>query len=200
MKISNLYSSEEYKSKVLDLLCRNNHFISLINPAPSQCPELDILDVLHGGTWIIDGKEWKEQGHVFDYDFMDDTVIQERTFVFADTDIGKIRNGIFTDFNLYIYVFTAKDLVSLTETSKPTAQQVMEMGYFATPSHGNRIGALCDCIDSILNGNDSFNSLGGLKPDPESHLSFYTPGKKYYGKCLKYNITNYNPGGGESGI
>lgn len=145
--------------------------------------------------WIINGKKWEEQGHVFDYNFVDDTVIQEKTFVFVDTDIGRIRNKMFTDFNLYVFIFTAKKLVRLNTVSVPTAKQVKEMGYFASTTHGNRIGALCDCVDRILNGSDKFNSLGDVKPDPNNHMSFYSPNSKYYGKCLKYNISNYNSGG-----
>lgn len=119
--------------------------------------------------------------------------------MFVDTDISRIRNNIYTDFNLYVFIFTAKSLVRLNKTSSPTAKQVKEMGYFASTTHGNRIGALCDCVDRILNGSNKFNSLGNVKPDPNNHMSFYSPNSKYYGKCLKYNISNYNPGGDECG-
>lgn len=195
IKVSNLYVSEEYKNRVINLLYKNDDFITLINPVPSQCPDLDIIDVLNGGTWIIDGKEWKEQGYVFDYNFIDETVTQDKTFIFVDTDITKIRNNTFTDFNLYVFIFTAKSLVRLNSTSIPTAKQVRDMGYFASTTHGNRVGVLCDCIDRILNGSDQFKSIGDVKPDPTNHMSFYTPNSKYYGKCLKYNISNYNSGG-----
>lgn len=199
LEISNLYSSEEYKNRVINLLYRNDNFISLINPTPSECPDLDIIDVLNGGEWIIDGKKWKEQGHVFDYNFVDETIVEEKTFVMVDTDISRIRNNIFTDFNLYIFIFTAKSLVRLNNTSIPTAKQVKDMGYFASTTHGNRIGALCECIDGILNGSNNFKSLGTVKPDPQNHMSFYSPKSEYYGKCLKYNISNYNSGGDNCG-
>lgn len=199
IEISNLYASEEYKNRVINLLYRNDDFITLINPKPSQCPDLDIIDVLNGGTWFINGKKWEEQGHVFDYNFIDDTVTQEKTFVFVDTDITRIRNNMFTDFNLYIFIFTAKSLVRLNTSSIPTAKQVKDMGYFASATHGNRIGVLCDCIDRILNGSNKFKSIGDVKADPSSHMTFYSPNSNYYGKCLKYNISNYNPGGDDCG-
>lgn len=197
--ISNLYLAEEYKNKIIELLYNSDDFITLINPIPSECPDLDIIDVLNGGVWVIDGKKWKEQGHVYDYNFVDDTVIQEKTFVFVDTDISRIRNNMFVDFNLYVCVFTAKSLVRLNKTSVPTAKQVKDMGYCASSSRGNRIGALCNCIDNILNGNDQFHSLGDVKPDPNNYVSFYSPSNKYYGKCLKYNIHNSNLGGDTCG-
>lgn len=106
---------------------------------------------------------------------------------------------MFTDFNLYVFIFTAKKLVRLNKTTTPTAKQVKEMGFYASTTRGNRIGALCECVDRILNGSDKFISLGDVKPDPNNHISFYSPNNKYYGKCLKYNISNYNSGGDECG-
>lgn len=197
--ISNLYVAEEYKNKIINLLYRNNDFITLINPTPSKCPDLDIIDVLNGGEWIINGQKWQEKGHVFDYNFVDETIEDERTFVFVETDINTIRQDIFTDFNLYVCIFTNKKLVRLTSVSIPTAEQVKEMGYFATSAHGNRIGALCDCVDRILNGTDKIHGIGNIKPASRGYMTIYIPNKKYYGKCLKYNITNYNPGGNTCG-
>lgn len=178
---------------------KSDDFIELINPTPSECPDLDIIDVLNGGTWIIDGKKWEEQGHVFDYNFVDDTVVQDKTFVFVETDIDTIRNNIFTDFNFYICIFSSKSLVRLNSTSIPTAKHVKEMGYFASATHGNRIDILCDCVDRIINGNTKIRGIGDIHPAARGHMSVYSPNSKYYGKCLKYSVTNYNPGGNECG-
>lgn len=199
MEISNLYLAEEYKNKIISLLYENDNFIKLINPKPSACPYLDIKDVLDGGEWVIEGKKWEEMGYVFDYDFTDDTLSEERTFVFVDTDIDTVRDNMFTDFNLCIFVFTAKNLVRLNSSSDPTSKDVKDMGYFSSNTRGNRIGALCDCIDRILNGSDKLNGIGNVRPAPKDHVLFYAPNTNYYGKCLKYNITNYNPGGDECG-
>lgn len=197
--MSNLYVSSKYKSDIINLLYRSDNFIKLINPIPSKCPDLDIIDVLNGGTWIINGKEWTEQGHVFDYNFVNETTTEKKTFVFVETDIDVIRDNIFTDFNLYVCIFTSKDLVRLNKSSSPTAKEVKNMGYFATSSRGNRIDALCDCVDRILNGSSRINGIGDVKPASRNHMTTYLPNSNYYGKCLKYNITNYNPGGDECG-
>lgn len=197
--MSNLYVSSKYKSDVINLLYRSDNFIKLINPIPSECPDLDIIDVLNGGTWVINGKKWEEPGHVFDYNFVNETTTEKKTFVFIETDIETIRDNIFTDFNLYVCIFTSKDLVRLNKSSSPTAKEVKNMGYFATTSHGNRIDALCDCVDRILNGSSKINGIGDVKPASRNHMTTYLPNSNYYGKCLKYNITNYNPGGDECG-
>lgn len=189
--MSNLYYASAYKNKIINLLLKNKNFIKLINPTPSKCEDLDIIDVLIGGEWIIDGKKVEEKGHIFDYDFttVDETTNESRTFVFVETDIPTITDDLFMDFNLYICIFSRKDLVRLTSESKPTVKEVKDMGYFAG-STGNRIDILCDVVDRILNGNEKIQGIGTLKPAPRGFLTNYSPHKNYYGKCLKYHITN----------
>ena len=68
--MSNFYNASEYKNKIINLLLKNKDFIKLIDPKPSECDQLDIIDVLIGGEWIVDGKNYYEQGHVFDYNFV----------------------------------------------------------------------------------------------------------------------------------
>lgn len=187
--MSNLYYAAAYKNKIINLLFSNKNFIKLINPTPSKCEDLDIVDVLIGGEWIIDGTKWEEQGHVFDYNFVNETTDEQKTFVFVETDIPTITDSLFMDFNLYVCIFSAKDLVRLTSETKPTVKEVKDMGYFAS-STGNRIDILCDCVDRILNGNERVQGIGTLTPAPRGFLTHYSPNSNYYGKCLKYHITN----------
>lgn len=196
--MSNLYVAAEYKNKIINLLIRNKDFVKLVNPSPSKCPDLDIADILLGGTWIINGQKYQEQGHVFDYDFVDDTTVEEKTFVFVETDIDTVIENTFMNFNLYIYIFADKSLVRLNNMSVPTAVEVKNMGYFAN-SHGNRIDVLCDIVDRTINGSDKIEGIGNVEPSKRYHLTRYNPNYKYYGKCLKYSITNYNSGGNECG-
>lgn len=189
--MSNLYYASAYKNKIINLLLANKNFIKLINPTPSECEELDIIDVLIGGEWIIDGKKWEEQGHIFDYNFANDTTTDQKTFVFVETDIPTITHNLFIEFNLYICIFTSKDLVRLTNETKPTVKEVKNMGYFAG-SIGNRVDILCDAVDKILNGNEKIQGIGTLKPSSRGFCTNYSPNSTYYGKCLKYNITNIN--------
>lgn len=193
--MSNLYCAAEYTSNIINLMLKDKNLITLINPNPSECENIDIIDVLLGGTWHIDGKEYKEQGHIFDYNFVDETVTQEKTFIFVDTNIDSIANNTFTDFILYVAIFTDKSLVRINSSSTPTATQLQDMGYYSTGQRGNRIFALCDCVDNILNGCNKLKTLGEITPYPRNHMSNYFPNNKYWGKMLIYHVKNYNPGG-----
>lgn len=193
--MTNLYNATSYKNKIINLLLKNKNFIKLINPQPSECEDLDIIDVLIGGEWIINGEKYKEQGHIFDYNFVDDTTAEEKTFIFVETDIDSVRDNMFTTFNLYVCIFTTKSLVRINSTSKPSVAQIKEMGYESTDTYANRVDVLCDIVDRILNGSDKFNSIGNIEPAPRGYLTMYCPNNKYYGKCLKYQVSNYNEGG-----
>lgn len=196
--MANLYYGAGYKNKIIELLLENENFIKLINPVQSECKDLDITDVLIGGEWVIDGIQYKEQGHIFDYDFTNETMNDEKTFVFVDTDINTIRSNIFTDFNLYVYIFTSKNLVRLTGETVPTADDVKNMGYFSG-RYANRIDVLCDIVDRILNGTNRLSGIGDVEPASSEYVSLYCPNTSYYGKRLKYKITNYNEGGDTCG-
>lgn len=189
--MSNLYYAASYKNKIINLLIRNPDFVTLINPTPSKVETLDMADILLGGEWIIDGEKHEEQGYIFDYNFVDDTTSDDKTFVFVETDIESVRNSMFTDFNLYICVFTTKHLVRLTSESTPSVEQVKALGYCAN-NFANRIDILCDIVDRILNGVDKLPGIGEIKPAPKGYVTIYNPNSKYYGKCLKYNISNLN--------
>lgn len=196
--MSNLYHAASYKNRIISLLLKNKDLIKLINPTPSECKDLDIIDVLVGGTWVINGVEYKEQGHIFDYQFVNDTTSDKKTFIFVETDIDTVRDNFFTDFNLYVCIFTDKDLVRLSGRSSPTVQEIKDMGYFAG-TYANRIDVLCDIIDGILNGNDKIKGIGNVQPAQRGYVTMYNPNQQYYGKCLKYRISNYNEGGDACG-
>lgn len=190
--MSNLYNASSYKYKIINLLLKSDDLIQLINPKPSPCDELDIVDVLLGGEWYINGEKYYEQGHIFDYNFASDETNEQKTFIFVETDIPSVTQNMFSDFNLYVCIFTDKRLVRLNNTTSPTVSEVKDMGYFAG-NYANRIDILCDIVDRILNGNDSLPGLGNIEPSPRNYVSLFTPNNnKYYGKCLTYHISNYN--------
>lgn len=187
--MSNIYYASAYKNKIINLLLRNENFIKLINPTPNKCEYLDIVDVLIGGEWIIDGEKIQEQGHVFDHDFTNDTTVEQKTFVFVETDIDGLDRNIFTNFTLYICLFTAKELVRLTNQTTPTIKQVKEMGCFAS-TIANRIDALGEVIDNTINGNKKVAGIGTIQPASRNYWKRYSPNNKYYGRCLAYHISN----------
>lgn len=189
--MSNLYCAANYKNQIINLLLENKNLVKLIDPAPSECEYLDITDVLLGGEWIFGDKQYKEQGHIFDYDFVEESTSDAKTFLFVETDIGDVRQKMFMDFNLYIYIFTAKGHVRLTDRTSPTVQQVKDMGYFAD-KYANRIDVLCDIVDRTINGNERIQGIGALAPADKEFYTLYCPNSSYYGKRLKYSITNLN--------
>ena len=196
--MSNLYFASDYKNTIINLLINNNDFVKLINPKESECSKIKIRDVLLGGSWFIDGKKYEEQGHVFDYNFVDDTTTDEKTFVFVETDIDTVRQNIYTDFNLYVCIFTHKSLVRIMDDTIPSMNEVEEMGY-NVGHYGNRVDILCDIVDNILNGNEKIRGIGTVEPASRGYVTMYCPNSKYYGKCLKYKISNLNMGGDSCG-
>lgn len=174
---------------------KNKDFIALVNPISENSNVLDIIDILNGGTWCFNGEKIQEQGYVFDHDFVDDTITQDKTFVFTEIDIENIRDNMFVDFSLYICVFTSKNLMRIDKYSSPDIDYIKSRGYYVN-SYANRIDILIDIIeDTILSNSNSLESLGEIKPCKRGHLTRYKPSAKYYGKCLKYTICNYNFGG-----
>ncbi len=193
-----MYYAAAYKNKIINLLLDNENFIKLLSPEPPVCKRLDVTDVLLGGRWVYGGVVYEEQGQVFDYNFVSDITSDEKTFVFVETDIDTVDRNMFMDFNLYVCIFTSKNLVRLTDDTSPSVKQVRDMGYFADV-YANRVDVLCDITDRILNGGKTFPGIGSLMPAPRKHVTIYCPNSKYYGKCLRYRISNYNDGGGMCG-
>lgn len=189
--MSNLYTASEYKNTIIELLIENKDFVTLMNPQEPPNSNISIEDMLLGGIWFFDGKRYEEQGQLFDYNFVDDTTVVEKTFVFVETDIDSIRYNLLTGFNLYICVFAHKKLIRLTDESIPSINDIEMMGYNAG-RYGNRIDILCDVIDRTLKGNNQIRGIGDIKPAPRGFCSTYSPNSKFYGKCLKYTISNLN--------
>ena len=196
--MGNLYLSSDYKNTIINLLLRNQNFVKLINPQPSECHQITTENVLLGGTCIYNGKKYNEQGHIFDYNFVDETTTDEKTFVFVETDIDTVRQNLFTDFNLYICIFSAKSLVRITDDTVPSLMDIEEMGYESS-YYGNRVDILCDVVDGILNCNKKIKGIGDVEPASRGYVTMYCPNSKYYGKCLKYKISNLNMGGDDCG-
>lgn len=163
--MANQYFCAKYKQEVLRLLSGDRDLPVLLNA--------DTAD-----------------GVLFDYDFTDQTTAGDKTFIVVDTGIEEIRNEVFTDFSLYVYIFTGKNLVRLSDTSVPTASAVQAMGYVADGT-ANRIDILCEAVDRIICG-ATLAGIGNVMAAAKDHLQTYSPNAAFYGKRLKYCITNYS--------
>ena len=193
--MSNLSYIGAYKDKIIKLLINNEIIVQLINPvADNPDADLDLPDILLCGSWIIDGKLVEEQGNIFNHNFVSMLTDETKTFIFVEIDVQNIEDNMFTQFGLYIYVFTHKNLVRLTSTSIPTKNTMKKAGYT-----GNRIDCLCDAIDRTLNGKQDFG-IGDVIPAERGHLTSFPPNNIHYGKVLKYTVKNFNSGGDECDI
>lgn len=190
--MSNLYTASNYKNTIISALLESNDFITLMSPQEPPHPNISTENMLLGGVWFLDGKKYEEQGQIFDHNFVDDTTVEEKTFVFVETDIDSIyQENLLVDFNLYVCIFTAKNLVRITDDTLPSINDVEIMGY-NVGHYGNRVDILCDIIDKILNKNKEIKGIGDIKPAKRGFCTIYSPNAKYYGKCLKYTIANLN--------
>ena len=186
-----IQTSGNKKKIIIDTLLQSEMVRKLINPSPHA--DLDEREVLLGGEWVIDGNVVKEQGHIFDYNFVDDTVTDSKVFIFVETDIGNVYNK-FANYSLFIHVFAEKPLVRLSANSTPTKQEMKDAGF-----EGNRIDILCGVIDNLLNGRD-IKDVGNLEPAPMGYMRVYQPNRQFYGKCLTYTVKSYDDGGDKCGL
>lgn len=163
--MSNLSTASNYKNRIIQLFQNNQDFIALMNP--------------------------DDPGQIFDYPFADETTAQEKTFVVVETEIESVRQELFIDFHLYVSIFTHKSLVRITENTIPSLSDIQKMGY-SVGSYGNRVDLLCHMADRILNENKILPGIGSVKPAEKDYLTLYAPNHNYYGKRLKYQISNYS--------
>lgn len=181
-------TSGEKKKIIIDLLLESDMVRKLIDPQPNDL--LDETEILLGGDWVIDGDIVSEQGHIFDYNFVDDTITETKVFMFVETDIPTMTNhNRLAEFNLYVSIFADKSLIRLSQTSAPTKQEMKNLGY-----EGNRIDILCGVVDNLLNGRD-VKGVGNLQPATMGFVKMYQPNKQFYGKVLTYKVKGFNDGG-----
>lgn len=181
-------TSGEKKKIIIDLLLESDMVRKLINPQPNDL--LDETEILLGGDWVIDGDIVSEQGHIFDYNFVDDTITETKVFMFVETDIPTMTNrNMFAEFNLYVSIFADKSLIRLSQASTPTKQEMKNLGF-----EGNRIDILCGVVDNLLNGKD-VKGVGNLQPATMGFVKMYQPNKQFYGKVLTYKVKGFNDGG-----
>jgi len=186
--MSNMSKSSEYKAEIIELLMKNNMVVKLLNPAMHD--DLDLSEVLLGGEFEINGEKITEQGYIFDYYFVDDTIMDTKSFIMVEVDSLVIEKGIFTSYVLHLWICSHKSLVRLNEKSIPKLSEIKAEGYI-----GNRVDALCDAVDRMLNGKNAMKSgnIGDVKPYGEYKKVFFPNStSKFYGMHLMYKVRNEN--------
>ena len=81
--MTNLYTASNYKNTIINLLIKNKDFVSLMNPSKPPHKNLSKEDMLLGGVWFFNSKKYEEQGKIFYHNFVNDTTVEEKTFVFV---------------------------------------------------------------------------------------------------------------------
>lgn len=106
--------------------------------------------------------------NVFPFPYVPDTQTEVKTYVCMDIYVPRVKDMIFKDVQIVIYVFSHKD-----------------MGTYKGKS---RVDLINIEVDKILNGNDDF---GVDKVELVSVLP-YIPNSNFSGKQIIYNVPNFN--------
>ena len=184
--INNLDELGGYKDTIINLFIKNQDIIDLVLPNPSS--EYDINTQLLGSDTIknSDGTLMFE-GQIFPYFYTDGTNEKARTFVLVDDNVLKVNsNEIFKTIRIFIYIFTEKSLVKLTNKEKVKFNKTKNYKGIC------RTDILATVIDNILNK----SSIFGIKDLKLEGVDIYKPSNNlYYGKVLIYTATCQNIGG-----
>lgn len=177
-----------YKKKIIEILTKNQDVIKLIDPVLDD--NLEIEDILLGGTFVVDGKRKKYQGYIFDFDFISDTISEAKTFIEIECYIVKTEANMFNNFILEIKVISHKNSIRLDKFTSPTSSEMNDKGVYS-----NRVDGLCTVIDKLLNGKNDMG-VGNLNPVTNGYNVVYPlSNNNYYAKSLAYMVKNCNESG-----
>ena len=178
-----------FKDKIIKKICKDDITIKLLNPIIRD--ELDIEDVLRGGRWEIDGKIIEEQGHVFDYNYVNQTTTEEKAFICVET-LPTYYKYPFIDVSLYVHIYVHRGIMQLTSDksvnpSSPTKNEMREYGYI-----GNRCDQLTQSVGKLINGATDIGGVSEITPHNRGFVVLEFPNNHFYGKCLIYNVKMEN--------
>lgn len=186
---SNEYYLTLFKSKIINKIISNNVAIKLISPKINKA--LTLKQVLLGGKYVINinGKNETvdEQGHIFDYAYVDGTTEDEKVFVCVETVPTNYSYPII-DINLCIYVYVHKTMMRLSSSANevvttPTQKEMNALGYI-----GNRCDQLIQVIGEIMNGCNNIGGISTIKPYSRNYINVSIPNKNLYGKVMLYSV------------
>lgn len=150
----NLSNLTEYKNRFMEFLINNKQICSLLTDTDGESIPYDNL----------------KYTQIFPYDFIPDTIDEQKTFICFDVDIPRVKTLAVTDVYLYVYVFTHKDLMRI-------------------PQKGIRPDLICHVIDTAINGDTTW---GFEKLELESCTRMSPPGHDMRGRVLRYRVEDWN--------
>lgn len=143
----------DYKNELMKTLCSNTEIVRLVTDSEqAPCPNYDLAYT-----------------QLFPYEYVPETVDHGQTFICFDVDIVEIPNKTVYNPVIYIWVFTHKSKLRLSQG-------------------GVRIDQLAIEINKELSGSRMFG-LGELEL---SLTERFVPISDYLGRCLVYTTTDFN--------
>lgn len=153
----------DYPAKVIQKICSSNECLALLlNKNINDITEDDIDIAL--------------EQHIFDYEYLDDTMLEAQSFIWVEIDIPDVSNKHIKDVRLYITVACHK------QTMKINSNIIKGVG-------GNRRDNLVRYIDKILNNNKDFG-IGKLKL--EAVRSVTSSNQSFTLREISYEISDFN--------
>lgn len=106
---------------------------------------------------------------VFPYDWVDDTVTEDLSFLCFDVDVPGIVNSAVKDVNLFVWVFCHQNKMR-------TASGMLR----------DRIASR---VDELLNGSSTVGKIGRVEL---KRVVRFHPAKNFYGRELQYVVRDFN--------
>lgn len=144
----------DYKNRMMYDLLTNKEIVKLIDPTIKNMDE---------------AYERLAYKRVFPYDYIPDTIEDAGTYVCFDVDIQKVMNKTFLNPTIYIWLFTHKSQLRMTEG-------------------GVRTDLLCAEIAEAINGS-KYYGLGELEL---YSVKRYAPISDYQGKIMMFLAKDFN--------
>ena len=144
----------DYKNKLMKDLVTNTEIVKLLSDDCALCETP--TDLIYT--------------QIFPYEYVPDVVDEAKTFICFDIDIQKMINKTFLIPTIYVWVFTHKKFLRLTD------------------GNGIRPDKLCSEIAQTLNGS-RYYGLGELNL---SSVKRFTPLENFQGKVMTFQAQDYN--------
>lgn len=146
----------DYKNELMKTLCSNCNIVRLVTDSSEA---------------LVPNHELA-YNQIFPFEYIPDTVDDGTTFICFDVDIPQVKDKTFYLPALYVWVFTHKSKLRLSEGGIRTDQLAVE-------------------INKELNGSRYF----GLGELDLFSVGRFSPIKDYQGRVLTYSATDFNRAG-----
>lgn len=160
----NLQELGEYKHKLASLFAKDPDILSVMLGNISEDTDTDEL---------LFGKDNDSPGHIYEFEYVPD--INETTDSFLCMETVVARAPTDTAYRVYLYVF-------------PFCHKKIMQTCKVPGLPGTKADIMAVYVDRILNGNRDFG-IGRVRLISNE---VYKPTLNYYGRCITYEIVDFN--------